>query len=392
MNLRAGSLGLILCACVAAAAPLLVARPAHAQADAVLKMARERFQEGVHYYDEKKYEDARAAFLQAYALKKHPAVLLNLAQSELHSGHVADAANHFAKFLRATSETTPAERVDAEKGLKVAKTKVEEVNVSVSQQGAEIFLDGHSIGLSPLPGPLYLAPGSHTIEAKKGALSASTSVAAMAGQSTNATLSLGGSEGAMPGTPGAAGTSSPTGPAGSTNEGGEPVGGEGEQGGGGRQPFFTWAAHTPVAWIGGGLTVLGLGGGIGFAIASHSSYNSADTVAASIFSAAAHDNISTAGLCNNLNSSYVQQTGRAAQYAKACNDYQNNVNSGNTQKTLSIVGFVVAGVAAAGTVTYYFLDSGSSHKSDDQASSGVHAVVLPVATPFVQGLSVVGQF
>jgi hypothetical protein len=400
MNFRAGSLGLVLCVCAAAAVPTLIARPAHAQDDAVLKMARERFKEGVRYYDQKKYEDARAAFLQAYALKKHPAVLLNLAQSELHSGHVADAANHFAQFLRENSETTPAERSDAEKGLRAAKTKVEEVNVSASQGGAEIFVDGQSVGLSPLPGPIYLAPGTHTIQAKKGSESASTSVAAMAGQATTATLSFG--AGGGPATPNAgganassgAGTAPPTGPEESgTANGSGPVGGEGGEGAStaGREPFFTWAAHNPVAWVGGGLTVVGLAGGIGFALASHSSYNNADNVANAIVTNAAQERppLSTRGLCNNLQS--AAYTGRAGDYQRACNDYQSDTNAGDTQKTLSIVGFVVAGVAAAGTVAYYFVDSG--HKKDEgQTASGVRTELVPVASPYYQGLSVIGQF
>ena len=52
-----------------------------AQDDPVTMQARARFKEGVDFYDKGSYENARLAFLQAYALKKHPAVLLNLAQS-----------------------------------------------------------------------------------------------------------------------------------------------------------------------------------------------------------------------------------------------------------------------------------------------------------------------
>ena len=90
------------------AAPLANPSPVFAQDDATIQMARERFQEGVKYYDAKQYDKARAAFLQAYALKKHPAVLLNLAQSELRSGHEADAAKHFAQYLRENKEASAA--------------------------------------------------------------------------------------------------------------------------------------------------------------------------------------------------------------------------------------------------------------------------------------------
>ena len=57
---------------------LLAPAPALAQDDVTLSMARERFKEGVGYFDKKDFAKARVAFLQAYALKKHPAVLLNL--------------------------------------------------------------------------------------------------------------------------------------------------------------------------------------------------------------------------------------------------------------------------------------------------------------------------
>src|SRR5271166_5697445 len=84
--------------------PAVVSAPrtvfAQAADDATVKMARQRFQEGVSYYDKGQYELARASFLQAYALRKHPAVLLNLAQSSLKSGHTLEAAKYFQQFLK----------------------------------------------------------------------------------------------------------------------------------------------------------------------------------------------------------------------------------------------------------------------------------------------------
>src|SRR3954462_5924543 len=64
--------------------------------DTTVAIARERFKEGVAFFDQKQYDRARVAFLLAYALKKPPAVLLNLAQSELRRNHEADAAKHFS--------------------------------------------------------------------------------------------------------------------------------------------------------------------------------------------------------------------------------------------------------------------------------------------------------
>src|SRR5258708_7047188 len=109
-------------ALIVALAPMLVGAPAFAQSDeAATKAARARFQEGVEYYDKGQYESARAAFLQAYALRKHPAVLLNLAQSSLRSGHPMEAVKYFQQFLRDSTTITPAQRSDAEKGLTEAR-------------------------------------------------------------------------------------------------------------------------------------------------------------------------------------------------------------------------------------------------------------------------------
>src|SRR4051812_23644932 len=129
--------------------------------------ARERFKAGVAFFDKKEYEKARLAFLQVYALKKHPAVLLNLAQSELRSAHEADAAKHFAAYLRESKEATEAEQQAAQAGLNASKLVVAEVAVSVDVDGAEVYVDGTLEALSPLPGPVYLSPGTHSLEARK---------------------------------------------------------------------------------------------------------------------------------------------------------------------------------------------------------------------------------
>ena len=131
---------------------VLLPAPALAQDDVTLTMARERFKEGVGYFDKKDFAKARVAFLQAYALKKHPAVLLNLAQSELRSGHEADAAKHFAQYLREHQDATEAERQGADTGLTAAKALVGEVALDVDATGAEVYVDGDLEGQAPLPG------------------------------------------------------------------------------------------------------------------------------------------------------------------------------------------------------------------------------------------------
>jgi hypothetical protein len=370
-------------------AATLVAPAATAQDDVATQMARERFQEGVKYYDQKQYEKARAAFLQAYALKKHPAVLLNLAQSELRANQGADAAKHFSQYLR-EAQGNATERSEAEKGLAAAKVKVAEYTVSVEVEGAEVYVDGNFEARSPLPGPVYLAPGTHSLEARKDGKTATVSVTATAGQQAAASLTFSAPSavGATPPVgaapvvgpqPGPGSPSGPTGPGGSSPPGdGGTSGGVGFNSSDEREPFFSWAAKNPVAWIGGGVTVLGLTGGVAFALSSNSNFDSADSLRSQIVSDAQAQGVS--GPCGPP---------PVARYAAACQKFQDRVDSGDSQKTLSTVSFVIAGVAVGGTIVYYFVDS--KKKKSEAAKPTRRMAVVPMVAPKFGGIGFMGQ-
>src|SRR6476646_8597685 len=123
-------------------APVAFGAPAFAQPadDPTIKAARARFQEGVNFYDKGDYENARASFLQAYALRKHPAVLLNLAQSSLKSGHTLEAARYFQQYLREATSISASQRNDAEKGLVEARMKLGRMTID-APAGMEITVD-----------------------------------------------------------------------------------------------------------------------------------------------------------------------------------------------------------------------------------------------------------
>ncbi len=140
---------------------LFLAVAAHADDTAT---ARVRFQEGVELYDKGQYEKARAAFLQAWALKQHPAILLNLAQSSLRSNRPAEAARWFQQLLRDSQGITPAQKIEAEKGLAEARTKDGRLDVQTAA-GAEVFVDNERIGVAPLE-PIDVEAGAHTVRVK----------------------------------------------------------------------------------------------------------------------------------------------------------------------------------------------------------------------------------
>jgi len=380
---------------------LLVSPRASAQDDVTLTMARERFKEGVTYFDKKDFAKARVAFLQAYALKKHPAVLLNLAQSELRSGHEADAAQHFSQYLREHKDASEAERQSAETGLAAAKAQVAEVTLDVDASGAEVHVDGDTAGTTPLPGPLFLAPGSHRIQVRKDAKTTTSDIAVAAGQSTKFSIKLAAPAVAPPpaavAAPPAEETASPP------PETEPPATDEPTQ----RVSFGRWLGKTPGAMVGVGLTGVGLIGGTAFALGSRSAYNAADRMAAQIEDKAVNYDkkpngqgvcvkpaewLKDTALWGGTSSERVAaREDRARQYKDNCDRYQDNVSSGDKFKTVAIVSFAVAGAAALGTIIYYVVDS----KEPAGQARGVakrRIMVLPVYQSGYSGALISGTF
>jgi Tfp pilus assembly protein PilF len=369
--------------------------------DAVIETARRRFQEGVKYFDQKRYEEARAAFLQAYALKRHPAVLLNLAQSEARSGHPAEAARHFATYLRESPNAPANERADAEKGLASARTKLGRIHVT-APSGAEVLLDGELMGQSPLPEQVDATPGSHVLEARMGGRNATASVAVQVGKSTNATLSLDSGQVSAPLPPPVAPTSPtvpPTAPSEaqekpavepakenpSPSEAGVQVSTEG------REPFFGWLAHNGVGIAGVAATIVGAGVGTGFLLAANKASQNSDSVTAQIQQESTNIGVDSHGICvdpvTKVNQSSVkedQKAGEIQRFQQACSLLTDNLDKSKQDRTYATVGFVLAGVGLTATFVTYFLTSNRGSSSS--------ALVVPVVSPGHAGLAVVGSF
>jgi hypothetical protein len=384
MRLRAQAV-VLLFTCIASVFVFgLVALPARAADEVAAQTARQHFQEGVVHYAEKRFAKARLAFIQAYALERQPAVLLKLAESELRSGHAADAAVHFATYLRENAQGGGAERRDAEKGLAAAKAKVGEVSLKTDVDGAEIFVDGQPEGSAPLPGPLYLEPGNHSIEARKDGKVATIPISARAGIVTTANLSFG-QVAAAPAAAPATGASMESAASSSPPEADSGAGSADEPDSGKRVPFLKWLGRRKLAWVGVGLSAIGATGGIVFAVSASNSYDRANTVADEIRIAARQDQISAP--CNT-----PADNPRANQYVEACGRLNDNTDRGDKFRTLSIVSFAVSGAAAAGTVVYYVVDSKPKKESVRRNANGVEVSVAPIAAPSFGGLSVSGAF
>lgn len=363
-------------------AALLPMRALAQESDTETETARVRFQEGVEEFDQGNYTAARVAFLQAYTLKKHPAVLLNLAQSELRiPGEEALAARHFAQYLREVPDSPSL--VEAQKGLAEAKRKCATVTLRVDEDDAEVLLDHEPVGTTPLPDPLYLKPGTYSIKVLKGDLVKSETVVAAAGKEETLTVRL--ASKAPP--PTGRATKAPP-PPDKERKAKAPEETEPAPRPGKRQPFFPWLGQRPLGIALGALAIGSAGAAVVTASLAKSQYASATEVRDDILAKWKQDQennqyASDTGACNKESNLGLTP---GSEYAEKCQDYIDKKDGGDTLRTVTYIGIGVAGASAIGLVVYYFVDSKGRPAKQGRLQ------VLPVASSEYRGISLSGRF
>jgi hypothetical protein len=397
--------------------------------DAVTEVARQRYEEGVKAFDTGRYEDARSAFLQAYALKRHPAVLLNLGQSELRSGHYEDAGNHLQQFLRLHTSASAEQKKTAEKGIADAKKKTGFVIVIADANGAAVSIDGVSVGLTPLLDPVFVKPGKHTVVATYQNKSATTQVDAKVGSAAAATLTLGTAGSAVasapppppPSDPSPGSAPPPSSPPSSTSNLGPPPSAPGssttdspllptvstEMGSTGtmepdkgvtgeREPIFSWYKRKPIAWVGTGLAGVGLVGGIVFSALTASVGSNADFHAGQIRDFVKNNNLGNVKPCAPEGSgqpdySFVDASGKTVSFTTACGVLREDLSDYNANFAVATVSWIVFGVGVVGTGAYALFDWYLPPPKKTGSGPRVTAIA-PVVSPTHQGIGVMGSF
>jgi hypothetical protein len=381
---------------------------AYAQ-DKKTELAREKFNEGVAAYDAGQFEKARTLFLQAYALKRHPLVLLNLGQSELKSGHIEDGGNHLQQFLREHENPTAQQKKDADAGIAEAQKKTGYVIFIVDQDGADLTIDGVSIGKSPLADPYFVTPGKHEATAAKGKNADSRSFEAKKGTATPVTLTLGGGAVAVPvpvpspdpgpvvpspdpvglptPVPDPMPTYTPPLPTPVPSPMGPPVTGADT----GREDLVSWFTRKPGAWVLVGLAGAGLIGTVAFGIAAASADSAASDVSDQILAEVKKgeseggraklppqywsdgDGTGEPQPCGSLDD---PESGYAY-YKDACNQLRDNIDAYDAD---------INGLALAGVTVYYFVDTSGSGRATGSIA------LVPAISPEARGATLIGEF
>jgi hypothetical protein len=173
-----------------AARSLAQPRPSGASGDAGSSaLARTRFSEGVAFAKKKEWQRAYGAFLEAWKLKAHPQIALNLGRAEIETGKYRDAMEHLQYCVDHAEAGDPDLKL-ARDWLAEARQKAGKLAIAVDVAGADVLVDGVLEGKAPLPGPVLVDPGKHLVEVTRGQQRAERSVQVETGGSVVVELRL----------------------------------------------------------------------------------------------------------------------------------------------------------------------------------------------------------
>lgn len=156
---------MLMTAVLLATAPALAEAPASPPVELDKEVAR-LYSEGAEAADRGQWEEARTLFENAYKLQPRPRIAANLGRAELMVGKPCAAVEHLEVYLSEDKEADQGARRMVREVLDKATAKIGMVRVRVDVDGADIFVNGHNEGKSPLKRPLCFAPGSYTVEAR----------------------------------------------------------------------------------------------------------------------------------------------------------------------------------------------------------------------------------
>jgi hypothetical protein len=290
---------------------LATPRVSHAQDTASAddtERARILFQEGNAAYRERNWQLAYEKFHEAFGLAPTYDLAGNLGDVELMLDKPRDAAEHLAYSLKNWPAGQAEARAKTAARLKEAKGFVATIKVTVNRDGAEVFVNGTSVGTSPISGELFVNPGAITVEAKAGGKSDKSTIALDKGGSRAVTLTIGEAPG---------------------GGGQDPNGDNGTGGGSGTTDG---AVSKPLIYTGIGVAVVGLGVGIGFTLAASSKRSDRDEL---------RDSLPGPSPC-----------GSGTPFGAKCDEIDDLDSSAKRFQTIGVAGFIVGGAAAIATATY----------------------------------------
>lgn len=141
---------------------LLVPHLATAQPAGDTAEAGKRFTAGVALYNEADYAAALVEFKRAYAVAPNFVVLYNIGQTHYQLQDYANAYTVLSQFL--TEAPQDAEhRAEVVQTVELLKSRIGKIDVTTTEPGAVVSIDGVAVGKTPLVSPVLVSIGKRTI-------------------------------------------------------------------------------------------------------------------------------------------------------------------------------------------------------------------------------------
>jgi len=128
--------------------------------------ARVLLGEGTKLYQQGNIAGALEKFEAAYATFPSPKLMFNIGQANRDLGRPVEALQAFEKFLTGATDAAADTIADANKSAAELKRKLGQLRIDCDKTGAEVSVDGKSLGLAPVPNLLWLTPGRHQVTAR----------------------------------------------------------------------------------------------------------------------------------------------------------------------------------------------------------------------------------
>jgi uncharacterized membrane protein len=122
--------------------------------------------EGSALYERGDYAGALEKFTAAYAAYPSPKLMFNIGQADRDLSRPVEALEAFEKFLAGAIDASPETIADARSSVTELREKLGRIQIVCERTGAEVSIDGKSVGLTPVLSPMWATPGRHQVTAR----------------------------------------------------------------------------------------------------------------------------------------------------------------------------------------------------------------------------------
>jgi tetratricopeptide (TPR) repeat protein len=128
--------------------------------------ARAHFDKGLAATSAQRFGEAAEEFQRAYDLWPDFKVLYNIGRVRVALGQPVEAVDAYRAYLAQGGDQIATERKDeVRREIDEQRPRIATIAIRTSVDGAEVRIDGRLVGHSPLPTPVRVGAGKHTIEA-----------------------------------------------------------------------------------------------------------------------------------------------------------------------------------------------------------------------------------